>query len=67
MVDNLLNCPTTKNAARGPRFGLTGLVACRFSAGTTLLRKHGVGGVGKAKKDIEGKGFFVHDGGIISA
>jgi hypothetical protein len=67
MVDNLTNCPTTKNAALGPRLGKSGLGACRFSAGTTLLRKHGVGGVGKAKKEAVGKAFFVHYGSIISS
>jgi hypothetical protein len=40
--------------------------AARLSAGTTLLRKHGVSGVHKAKKEAESKRFQFHSGVILS-
>ncbi|MFZ0548271.1 MAG: hypothetical protein WAM60_22685 [Candidatus Promineifilaceae bacterium] len=58
--------PKTKNAALGPRSAQFILVACCFSAETTLLRKHGVGGVHKAKKEAKSQAFFIHRVGIIS-
>jgi hypothetical protein len=55
-----------KDAVLRPRLAWSGLATFCFSAETTLLRAHGVGGVRKAKKEAESETFLIHYWSILS-